>query len=134
MTRDGHRHYTYDAQNRLLTTALAGFLASRGHCLLDLGRLKQAQHAYAHAVRLNPDDPNFRSFLAEARQRVQLAQQRARDEHQRYLEAIQKHHDAYVRQVYSENRRQMQRLMELQPPPPTPYSHVPIPQPPPPGY
>jgi len=45
---------------------LAEFLAARGHCLQDNGRLAEAQVAYAHAHALNPKSWLLYGFLAEA--------------------------------------------------------------------
>ncbi|MEM9021827.1 MAG: tetratricopeptide repeat protein, partial [Planctomycetota bacterium] len=96
-------HGYLQSQNN--TTALAGFLASRGHCLLDLGRLKQAQHAYAHAIRLNPDDPNFQAFLAEARQRLHPAQHRTERAHRRAEQAIPQRHNAWAQRLIAESQQ-----------------------------
>lgn len=43
---------------------LADFLASRGHCLNDLGRLDQARQCYEAAARLNPKVQAYRYFIA----------------------------------------------------------------------
>ena len=53
---------------RSLTPAeeLAAFLAARGHCLLDTGRMAQAHEAYATACRLAPDEPSYLARLLES--------------------------------------------------------------------
>jgi hypothetical protein len=53
---------------RSLTPAeeLAEFLMNRGHCLLDNGRIPEAQGAYAMAHRLAPACPSGLRFLIEA--------------------------------------------------------------------
>lgn len=53
---------------RSLTPAeeLAEFLMNRGHCLLDNGRIPEAQEAYAMAHRLAPACPSGLRFLIEA--------------------------------------------------------------------
>lgn len=43
---------------------LADFLASRGHCLNDLGRLDQARQCYEAAAKLNPRVQAYRYFIA----------------------------------------------------------------------
>src|SRR5262249_32813412 len=45
---------------------LAEFLASRGHCLLDNGRIEEAQVAYAAAHRLAPQSKLLFAFLADS--------------------------------------------------------------------
>jgi hypothetical protein len=45
---------------------LAVFLAARGHCLHDIGRLPEARVAYARAHRFDPSRPEYLGFLAEA--------------------------------------------------------------------
>ena len=45
---------------------LARFLASRGHCLLDTGRRKEAAEAYAAAHRLAPKDPAYFAWMRQA--------------------------------------------------------------------
>src|SRR5207247_1341688 len=45
---------------------LALFLATRGHCLEDNGRLGEARHAYARAAVLAPASRYHRQFLAAA--------------------------------------------------------------------
>jgi tetratricopeptide (TPR) repeat protein len=45
---------------------LAVFLAARGHCLADTGRMPEAMVAYAHAHRFAPTSPDYIGFLAEA--------------------------------------------------------------------
>jgi len=42
---------------------LAGFMAARGHCLEEHPRLDETILAYEHAVRLDPNNPNYRGFL-----------------------------------------------------------------------
>ena len=42
---------------------LAVFLAARGHCMEDNGRLLEAKLAYEHAVKLVPTEPNYHYFL-----------------------------------------------------------------------
>jgi len=51
-----------------LTSAqeLAVFLAARGHCLEDTGRLPEARLAYAQAHRLDPKSREYVGFLARA--------------------------------------------------------------------
>ena len=49
---------------------LAVFLASRGHCLIDNGRVSEAVEAYAYALQLNPDDPDYAAWLNDARKRA----------------------------------------------------------------
>jgi tetratricopeptide (TPR) repeat protein len=43
---------------------LADFLASRGHCLNDIGRFDEAAECYAAAARLNPKVQAYRYFIA----------------------------------------------------------------------
>ena len=45
---------------------LAQFLASRGHCLRDNGRIREARDAYAHAARLDPKAAILKTWHAEA--------------------------------------------------------------------
>jgi len=49
---------------------LAEFLVTRGHNLLDTGRLKEAVRSYEAAVRRAPQVEIYRGFLAHARRRV----------------------------------------------------------------
>ena len=53
---------------KLLTPAeeLSVFLAARGHCLFDTGRLEEARQAYAAAFHLMPQSRDHQSFLAGA--------------------------------------------------------------------
>lgn len=55
---------------------LGGFMAARGHCLLDRGHLLDAIVAYSHAHRLAPTNPHFFSFLLGA-VNVEIAQRQA---------------------------------------------------------
>jgi hypothetical protein len=48
---------------------LAVFVESRGHCLLDNGRTREARMAYEHACRLDPLSPGHWSWLNDARVR-----------------------------------------------------------------
>jgi len=48
---------------------LAVFVESRGHCLLDNGRIREARMAYEHACRLDPLSPGHWSWLEDARVR-----------------------------------------------------------------
>jgi hypothetical protein len=48
---------------------LAVFVESRGHCLLDNGRIQEARMAYEHACRLDPLSPGHWSWLEDARVR-----------------------------------------------------------------
>ena len=50
---------------------LANFLASRGHCLIDNGRTKEAFGAYAAAHRLAPKDPAYLAWARDAQRRLQ---------------------------------------------------------------
>jgi len=52
---------------------LASFLASRGHCLIDLGRTKEAFEAYAAANRFAPDHPAYLAWAVDAESRLQPA-------------------------------------------------------------
>jgi hypothetical protein len=45
---------------------VAAFLALRGHCLEDNGRLAKACEVYRWACRLAPHDPHFQAFLEHA--------------------------------------------------------------------
>jgi hypothetical protein len=45
---------------------LAVFMESRGHCLLDNGRIREARMAYEHACRLDPLSPGHWSWLDDA--------------------------------------------------------------------
>jgi tetratricopeptide (TPR) repeat protein len=45
---------------------LALFMATRGHCLLDNGRLQEAQVAYAHAHRLDPNRACYYHWLTSS--------------------------------------------------------------------
>ena len=47
----------------------AVFLAARGHCLQDTGRLREAEVAYAHAHRMAPQSGEYLGFLADAVQK-----------------------------------------------------------------
>ena len=49
---------------------LACFLGSRGHCLQDTGRAKEAVAAYAAAHRLAPKDPAYAGWMRMAQGRV----------------------------------------------------------------
>lgn len=91
-------------------TALAGFMAARGHCLFDTGRLNEAYEAYAQAVRLSPDTPRFQKFMADADQMIKIKEHQAKIENQRDMRRMQKYHEAFVRQVEADNRRRMQEL------------------------
>jgi hypothetical protein len=51
------------------TEELAVFVESRGHCLLDNGRIREARMAYEHACRLDPLSPGHWSWLEDARVR-----------------------------------------------------------------
>jgi hypothetical protein len=53
---------------------LAVFVESRGHCLLDNGRVREARMAYEHACRLDPLSPGHWSWLADAVVELQPAQ------------------------------------------------------------
>ncbi|MCA9234853.1 MAG: hypothetical protein KDA44_05255 [Planctomycetales bacterium] len=46
--------------------SLAVFLATRGHCLQDTGRLPEARVAYALAAERSPKHPAYQGFLAQA--------------------------------------------------------------------
>jgi len=48
---------------------LASFLASRGHCLLDNGRTREAVDAYAAAHRLAPQDPAYLAWMQQGKGR-----------------------------------------------------------------
>jgi RHS repeat-associated protein len=48
---------------------LAVFAESRGHCLLDNGRIREARMAYEHACRLDPLSPGHWGWLDDARVR-----------------------------------------------------------------
>jgi hypothetical protein len=48
---------------------LAVFVESRGHCLLDNGRIREARMAYEHACRLDPLSPGHWTWLDDARVR-----------------------------------------------------------------
>ncbi len=52
---------------------LASFLASRGHCLIDNGRTKEALDAYAAAHRLAPKCPVYLAWARGAQRRLQPA-------------------------------------------------------------
>ena len=52
---------------------LAVFLSIRGQCLTEAGRLADAAHDYAEAVRLVPAARGYRLLLADAQQKLQLA-------------------------------------------------------------
>lgn len=43
---------------------MAAFMAARGHCLEEHPRLDETIQAYEHAVRLDPNNPNYRGFLS----------------------------------------------------------------------
>jgi hypothetical protein len=49
---------------------LACFLGSRGHCLLENGRITQARYTYAIARRLAPMDPAYPSWIRMAEDRL----------------------------------------------------------------
>lgn len=52
---------------------LAAFLASRGHCLLDNGRLEDARTAYDCSRFLAPNDPHYEAFHQDAQRRIEHA-------------------------------------------------------------
>jgi hypothetical protein len=52
---------------------LAAFLASRGHCLLDNGRLADARTAYDCSRFLAPNDPHYEAFHHDAQRRIDHA-------------------------------------------------------------
>lgn len=64
---------------RSLTPAgeLANFLASRGHCLLDIGRFEEAAEAYAKAASLDPADPSYAAWASQARRRLAAGERAA---------------------------------------------------------
>lgn len=51
---------------------LAMFLASRGHCEFDTGKLADARKSYAWAYRLAPHDPHYESFFIHAQRTIEL--------------------------------------------------------------
>lgn len=56
--------------------ALAGFLATRGHYLLDIGWTPEAYNAYTAAVRRHPGQPQYRQFMKHAHAQWDREQQR----------------------------------------------------------
>jgi hypothetical protein len=52
---------------------LASFLALRGHCLTDVGRLFEAVEAYRRATEFAPRDPYYGLFLAETAEKLRRA-------------------------------------------------------------
>jgi hypothetical protein len=55
---------------------LAVFVESRGHCLLDNGRPREARMAYEHACRLDPMNPGHWCWLADAEAAVAASPER----------------------------------------------------------
>ena len=99
---------------------LACFLAARGHCLLDNGRLSDAQTAYGHAHRLSPKDPLYLAWLNDAVRRQSPHAARTapiapwRPQHRRRTDA-----DLHgIQAINEQNRRMMERLQAPEPPTP----------------
>lgn len=57
-------------KSMLAADEIACFLAARGHCLFDSGRTKEAMDAYEAAARYAPEEPAYRAWVQEARERV----------------------------------------------------------------
>jgi hypothetical protein len=55
---------------------LASFLATRGHCLTDNGRLAEAVQAYGWASAVVPDDRRYNQIYAHMQQKYLAAQER----------------------------------------------------------
>jgi hypothetical protein len=53
---------------------LSVFLTTRGHCLLDIGRMEEAKQAYASAQRLSSKDPHLARFIRQADSRIKARQ------------------------------------------------------------
>lgn len=96
--------------------ALAGFLATRGHCLLDTGRLQEAYNAYSWAVRRHPGQPHYRQFMRNAHAQLDRQQQRlAAGNPRAYTLQWQA---AEMERMNAENRRQEQQFDPTYPPVP----------------
>lgn len=113
---------------------LACFLASRGHCLLDNGRVREARDAYAAAHRVAPKDPAYPAWtrLAERRLRpprfVRTGPQGFPEPPMVYRRGPFKS----VEELNAYNRRMMERRMRppRAPGPPSPYPAQPgVPRP-----
>jgi tetratricopeptide (TPR) repeat protein len=91
---------------------LACFLASRGHCLLDNGRVEEALAAYSTARKFAPLDPAYGQWVQVPQRRLDplaalngLAPQTYRDDDFRRIQAINAH-----------NRRLLEDDRNWQPP------------------
>ncbi len=65
ISQDYADHYGF-LQSEDAKAVLAGFMATRGHCLMDTGNLHRAIAAYRQAAHLAPDRPHYQQFMAHA--------------------------------------------------------------------
>jgi hypothetical protein len=75
---------------------LASFLATRGHCLTDNGRLAEAVQAYEWAHQLVPDDRRYAQLFAHMQHKYVIAQERE---------------IAHVVEMNQRNRERQQRML-----------------------
>jgi hypothetical protein len=111
---------------------LASFLASRGHCLIENGRTKEAFDAYAAANRLAPKHPAYLAWARDAQRRLQpptLARQGFREPPMVYRNDPM----ADVERINAINRANMRRMQPPMPgvpqPPMPPRQNLGLPQP-----
>lgn len=111
---------------------LASFLASRGHCLIDNGRTKEAFDAYAAANQLAPEHPVYLAWARDAQRRLRpptFAQQGFREPPRVYR------NDSVVdiERINAINRANMRRMQPPMPgipqPPMPPRQNLGLPQP-----
>ncbi len=111
---------------------LASFLASRGHCLIDNGRTKEAFNTYAAANRLAPKHPAYLAWARDAQRRLlppTFARQGFREPPMVYRNDPM----ADIERINAINRANMRRMQPpmpgvLQPPMP-PRQNLGLPQP-----
>ncbi len=111
---------------------LASFLASRGHCLIDNGRTKEAFDAYAAANRLAPKHPAYLAWARDAQRRLQpptFAGQGFREPPMVYRNDPM----ADIERINAINRANMRRMQPPMPgvpqPPMPPRQNLGLPQP-----
>ena len=111
---------------------LASFVASRGHCLIDNGRTKEAFDAYAAANRLAPKRPAYLAWARDAQRRLQpptFARQGFREPPMVYRNDAM----ADVDRINAINRANMRRMQPPMPgvpqPPMPPRQNLGLPQP-----
>jgi hypothetical protein len=113
---------------------LASFLASRGHCLIDNGRTKEAFDAYAAANRLAPKHPAYLAWARDAQRRLQpptFARQGFREPPMVYV--YRNDPMADIERINAINRANMRRMQPPMPgvpqPPMPPRQDLGLPQP-----